>query len=53
MAVIIDYEDQYHKDFQRLNMEWLEKFNLVESHDLEVLNHPQENVIDRGGFYSC
>ena len=50
MAVIIDYEDQYLKDFQRLNLEWLEKFNLVESHDLEILNHPQQNVIDRGGF---
>ena len=50
MAVIIDYEDQYLKDFQRLNLEWLEKFNLVESHDLEILNHPQENVIDQGGF---
>ena len=50
MAVIIDYEDQYHKDFRRLNLEWLEKFNLVESHDLEVLDHPQENVIDSGGF---
>ncbi|MEO8713306.1 MAG: GNAT family N-acetyltransferase [Parafilimonas sp.] len=50
MAVIIDYEDQYLKDFQRLNLEWLEKFNLVESHDLEILNHPQENVINRGGF---
>lgn len=50
MAVIIDYKDQYHKDFQRLNLEWLEKFNLVESHDLEVLDHPQENVIDKGGY---
>ena len=50
MAVIIDYEDQYLKDFQRLNLEWLEKFELVESHDLEILNNPRENVIDRGGF---
>jgi N-acetylglutamate synthase-like GNAT family acetyltransferase len=50
MAVIIDYEDKYIKDFQRLNLEWLEKFNLTESHDLEILNHPRENVIDRGGF---
>jgi len=50
MAVIIDYEDQYLHDFQRLNLEWLEKFNLLESHDLEVLNHPRENVIDKGGF---
>ncbi len=50
MAVIINYEDKYIGDFQRLNLEWLEKFNLVESHDLEILHYPQENVIDRGGF---
>lgn len=50
MAVIIDYEDKYISDFQRLNLEWLEKFDLVESHDLEILHYPRENVIDRGGF---
>ncbi|HYJ65872.1 MAG TPA: GNAT family N-acetyltransferase [Parafilimonas sp.] len=50
MAVIVDYDKQYLKDFQQLNLEWLEKFNLVESHDLEILDHPQENVIDNGGF---
>ena len=33
-----------------MNLEWLEKFNLVESHDLEILHHPRENVIERGGF---
>jgi N-acetylglutamate synthase-like GNAT family acetyltransferase len=50
MAVIVDYDKKYLKDFQQLNLEWLEKFNLVESHDLEILDHPQENVIDNGGF---
>ncbi|MEO6637743.1 MAG: GNAT family N-acetyltransferase [Ginsengibacter sp.] len=50
MATIINYEDKYISDFQRLNLEWLEKFDLVESHDLEILNYPRENVIDRGGF---
>ena len=33
-----------------MNLEWLEKFDLVESHDLEILNHPRKNVIDHGGF---
>jgi N-acetylglutamate synthase-like GNAT family acetyltransferase len=49
MADIIDYEDKYQQEFRRLNLEWLEQYNLVESHDLEVLDHPRENVIDRGG----
>ncbi len=50
MPVIVDYEDKYQQDFRRLNLEWLEQFNLLESHDLEILDHPRENVIDRGGF---
>ena len=50
MAVIINYEDQYHDDFRRLNLTWLDQFDLTESHDLEVLDHPRENVINRGGF---
>jgi N-acetylglutamate synthase-like GNAT family acetyltransferase len=50
MAAIIDYDDKYHEDFKRLNLEWLERFNLVEPHDLEVLDHPQEFVIDKGGI---
>lgn len=50
MAVIINYEDQYQDDFKQLNLVWLEQFNLTESHDLEILDHPRENVIDRGGF---
>lgn len=50
MAIIIDYEDKYIADFRRLNMEWLEKYDLVESHDLEILDYPRENVIDTGGF---
>jgi putative acetyltransferase len=50
MAVIIDYDDKYIGDFQRLNLEWLEKYDLVESHDLEILNHPRENIINQEGF---
>ena len=50
MAVIIDYEDKYLNDFKRLNLEWLDKFGLTESHDLEILDHPQENVLEPGGF---
>ena len=50
MAAIIDYQDKYQQDFRRLNLEWLEQYNLVESHDLEILDHPHENVIERGGF---
>ena len=49
MVEIISYEEKYHPDFRRLNIGWLEKYNLLESHDLEILDDPQGTVIDRGG----
>jgi putative acetyltransferase len=49
MIEIIDYSGEYANDFRELNLEWLDKYNLTESHDLEVINHPQEAILDRGG----
>jgi putative acetyltransferase len=49
MIRIIDYEDEHHEDFKRLNLEWLEKYNLAESHDLEVLDDPRGTILDGGG----
>lgn len=49
MVRIIDYEDKHHEDFRRLNLEWLHKYNLAESHDLEVLDDPKSTILDRGG----
>ena len=41
MIEIISYEEKYHPDFKRLNVGWLIKYNLMENHDLEVLDDPQ------------
>jgi ribosomal protein S18 acetylase RimI-like enzyme len=49
MITIISYEEKYQPDFKRLNLEWLDKYNLTESHDLEILNDPMGTVINRGG----
>jgi putative acetyltransferase len=49
MVSIIQYEDKHHEDFRKLNLEWLEKYNLAESHDLEVLDDPKGTILDRGG----
>lgn len=49
MIEIIDYCDEYANDFRDLNLEWLEKYNLTESHDLEIINHPKETILDGGG----
>jgi putative acetyltransferase len=47
---IIPYEDQYHEIFKSLNVEWLERYNLMEAPDLAVLNEPRKMILDEGGF---
>lgn len=47
---IIDYNEKYHEEFRRLNLEWLDKYNLTESHDLMVLDDPTGTILDRDGF---
>jgi ribosomal protein S18 acetylase RimI-like enzyme len=47
--LIIPFEKKYQPDFKKLNMEWLEKYNLVETHDLEILDDPEGTVLSRGG----
>lgn len=47
---IIPYNETYKPAFRALNLEWLDKYNLTESHDLEVLDDPQGTILDRGGY---
>jgi putative acetyltransferase len=47
---IIPYRSEHHAIFKQLNLEWLDKYNLTESHDLMVLDDPQATILDRGGF---
>ena len=49
MIEIIEYVNKYQPDFKRLNLEWLEKYNLTETHDLEILDDPEGSVIAKGG----
>ncbi|MEO6541436.1 MAG: GNAT family N-acetyltransferase [Ferruginibacter sp.] len=49
MISIVTYEDKYLPDFKRLNLEWLDKYNLTEPYDLDILNDPRGTVIDKGG----
>lgn len=50
MINIILYEDRYASDFRRINLEWLDKYHLTESHDLMVLDDPRGTIIERGGI---
>lgn len=50
MAVeIVEFADEWARDFAALNYEWIEKFFAVEKHDREILDDPQTFVIDPGG----
>ena len=49
MITIRTYEKKYQPDFKRLNLEYLDKYHLTETHDLEILDHPEEKVIAGGG----
>ena len=46
---IIEYADQYAADFRRLNLEWLDHYQLTETHDLMVLDDPDGTILKRGG----
>ena len=46
---VIDYRDEYQPVFKQLNLEWLDHYDLTESHDLEVLNDPRETILNKGG----
>ena len=50
MVEIINYSDEYANDFKQLNLEWLNKYNLAESHDLKIINDPKKTILDRGGY---
>jgi len=49
MISIVLYEDKHAPAFKTLNLEWLDKYNLTEPADLEVLDDPRGTIIDRGG----
>lgn len=47
---LIPYTAEHQKVFKQLNLEWLDHFNLTESHDLMVLDDPQRTILDQGGY---
>jgi putative acetyltransferase len=47
---IIEYNTKYRRQFREMNLEWLDRYNLTESHDVEILDDPQKTILDPGGF---
>jgi putative acetyltransferase len=46
---IIEYKDEHQHDFKALNAVWLEHYNLMESHDLQMLDDPRGTILENGG----
>ncbi|WP_299243916.1 GNAT family N-acetyltransferase [uncultured Aquimarina sp.] len=46
---IIPFDPKYAKDFADLNVEWLEKYFVVEPHDIDLLERCEETIINKGG----
>ena len=47
---IVDYLPAYQEAFRRLNEEWITKYFRMEESDYKALDHPQEYIIDKGGY---
>lgn len=49
MIRIADYDPRWRTDFARLNIDWLERYFVVESIDREVLSDPETYILADGG----
>ena len=46
---IIGYAPMHQAEWKHINVAWISERFVVEDVDLEVLDRPQENIIDKGG----
>ena len=46
---IVDFEPKYQPAFKSLNEEWIKAYFEMEEADRAVLDHPEENIIKKGG----
>ncbi len=49
MIRIADYDPRWRADFARLNIDWLERFFVVEDVDRAVLSDPETHILADGG----
>lgn len=48
---IVDYDDKrHHQAFKELNERWIRDLFVVEDADLYEIDHPMENIINKGGY---
>ncbi|HEY8931048.1 MAG TPA: GNAT family N-acetyltransferase [Mucilaginibacter sp.] len=47
---IVPFQPQYKDAFKKLNEEWITQHFKMEESDYKYLDHPQENILDKGGY---
>jgi ribosomal protein S18 acetylase RimI-like enzyme len=47
---IVDFRSEHQPWFEQLNRGWIEKYFWMEPVDAEVLQNPQRNILDKGGY---
>lgn len=47
---IVGYEPQYKAAFKTLNEEWIRTFFVMEAGDYKLLDNPEEQILDKGGY---
>jgi len=46
---ILTYRTEHQPWFEKLNRDWIEKYFWMEPIDFEVLQHPEEHILKKGG----
>jgi DNA-binding MarR family transcriptional regulator/N-acetylglutamate synthase-like GNAT family acetyltransferase len=46
---LVNYDDRLAPDFDAITREWVEDMFTLEEKDIEIIEHPREMIIDRGG----
>lgn len=47
---IVAYEPRYKEAFKMLNEEWIKTFFVMEAGDYKLLDHPEEQILEKGGY---
>lgn len=48
--IIKNFDPKYKQAFKELNKAWIDKYFVMESEDYKSLDHPEESIINKGGY---
>jgi N-acetylglutamate synthase-like GNAT family acetyltransferase len=48
-VTVLNYTEKHQPSFEKLNRDWIEKYFWMEPVDFQVLQHPEEHIVKKGG----